>query len=184
MSTSPSATCPPTPAPQFHQRKPSQVQAFQWPETVDDSAQYHDTIGAIFNWVSDCGGVIVNRIKPEGTVSATGAPEVQPTLVLDGDEIAIWPGDWIVRMPGYTDPDTGKPSPVNRFCVETAVDFAEDYQTQARAMRGGLDVMAQIQRTAELAEREEGAMTPAERREASSVTLDKLDNVAGKGGSR
>lgn len=181
MSTSPSATCPPTPAPQFHQRKPSQVQAFQWPETADDSAQYHDTIGAIFNWVSDCGGIIVNRKTPlSERTKDLDAPQTRPTLVVEGDEIAIWPGDWIVRMPGYTDPDTGKPSPVNRFCVETAVDFAEDYQTQARAMRGGLDVMAQIQRTADLAVMEEGAMTPAERREASSVTMDKLGNVAGR----
>lgn len=157
----------------------------QWPPSSSDTPAYHDQVGAIFNWVSDSGGVIVMRPAPTAATITTDAEvaqdlRYQPTLVLDDDEIVIWPGDWIVRMPGYADPETAAPTPDSRFIVETARDFAEDYQTQARMLRGGLDVMAQIKKVGEQAAREEDSMTPAQRREAATVNLHRLGDVAGK----
>lgn len=170
MTTSPSPTLP---SPQFFQRKPVQVQAMQWPTSLEDP-QAQDVIGVIFNWVGEAGGSIVWRVSPEGTVDpGTGRPEMHAAIIDEWDgDVIIELGDWVVRTP--TAPD----EPV-RFVVETAISFDKDYQAQTRELRGQQkDFLQQIDQIAKQAEIQEAAMTPMERREANNVELERLGNVA------
>jgi hypothetical protein len=187
MNTSPSPTNSPNPsAPAFYQRKTTQVQAMQWPHK-DGNDWPGDTVAAIFNWVAEAGGRILWRTLPEGSVdAATGAPEMYPAIVDDeGGEVQVADGEWIVRLPGYTDPETKKPSPVSRWIVETEADFGEDYTDQQRQRLAAQDdFLKQAERIAKRAEIDEASMTPAERREASSIELHSLGNVIGRGGQQ
>lgn len=157
-----------------YQRKPIQVQSIQWPESVDPedvaaSAAFAENTAVIFTWVNSNGGRLLWRDTGD---------DFYPAVVTDAGDIPVADGDWIVRLPGYFNEETKAHGP-SRFIVETATDFAEDYQHQQRAMRGGIDVMAQIKKVAQQAEVEEESMTPAERREAASVEMHKLNEVAG-----
>jgi len=172
-------TTSPSPTPQFFQRKPSQVQVMQWPVTPTDpedtasGAIFAQATAAIFEWVNTNDGVIVWRDTGD---------DFFPAIVTGAGDIPVSAGDWIVRLPGYADPETGKIVGPSRFIAETAADFNEDYQHQARQMRGGLDVMNQIKKIGQLAEVEEATMTPTERREAAQVDTQKLGNVVNRGG--
>lgn len=160
MSTSPS----PTFQLAFFQRRPTQVQAIKWPDSVDDAF-----IAAAFDWVNSSGGRMVWRMStPE---DPTEDPFPYPVIVGADGDIPVNPGDHIVRMPS------------DRFIVELDADFQQDYQGQARELKGGQrDFLAEIDKIAKAAEASEAAMTPAERREASNVEMQRLGDVA-KGGA-
>jgi hypothetical protein len=162
--------------PAFFQRNPLQVQAIQWPATVDPedvaaSARFAEDTATIFGWVTSHGGTIVWR--------DTGS-DFFPAIVTDAGDIPVGDGDWIVRLPDRLDAD-GKPTGVTRFIAETAADFGQDYQRQQRDLLAGQkNFLAQIDSYAKQAEKDEESMTPAERREAASVELHSLSDVVGK----
>ncbi len=173
MTTSPSPTPSRTPA--FFQRNPLQVQAIQWPATPADpedvaaGATFAQDTAAVFSWIGSVGGTIVWRETTD---------DFYPAVVTDAGDIRIEDGDWIVRLPDKVDPATGKGTGVTRFIVETAADFAQDYQKQQRDLLAGQkNFLKQAEEYAKKAEVEEQSMTPAQRREAASVEMHRLGDV-------
>lgn len=104
-----------------------------------------------------------------------------PAVVTDAGDIRVDAGDWVVRLPDYAD-ENGKSTGETRFIVETARDFAQDYQKQQRDLLAGQkDFLAQIEKLGAQAEKDEESMTPAERREAASVEMHRLGDVVNQG---
>lgn len=183
MTTSQSPICQPA----FFQRKPTQVQAVQWPASVDPgdipaSVKFSEDVAVIFSWVNDNGGTMVWR--------DTGT-DFFPVIVTDAGDIPISEGDWVVRLPGYAAPSVGEGraaamrraeaiSP-SRFIAETGRDFAEDYQTQSRELAGKQkDFLKQIDKIAADAELQEKTMPASE----IQATTERLGDVVNKGGSK
>lgn len=178
MNASPSPTNSSTPgSPQFFQRKTTQVQAVPWPQKGPDGDWDGETVAAIFNWVGQAGGRLVWRTdENDATV---------PTMVNDDGEVPIADGEFIVRLPGFTDATTGKPSAESRWIVETAQTFGEDYTDQQRQrLAAQTNFLVEAEKLAKRAEIEEDSMTPAQRREAANMDLHKLGSVVNKGGQQ
>lgn len=152
-----------------------QVQAIQWPAPVDPddvaaSAQFAEDTSVVFNWVGGLGGRIAWRDTGD---------DFYPAVITDAGDISVASGDWIVRLPDVMDQATGKSTGAVRFIVETARDFAQDYQKQQRDLLAGQkDFLKQAEELAKAAEIEEANLPPSER----VATTERLGDVINKGG--